>query len=303
MKWSNINEYFDDAELYLRLPLGTSMEIGIKVAPHHVEWKTLLQVAEVADEAEVFYQFWNFDHFYPINSDTNGPCLEAWVTLTGIAQATSRIRIGCMVNGVHYRHPAVLANMASALDIVSEARFELGLGAGWNELESGAYGIELGSLKERFDRFDEALTIVTSLLTQEETSFTGEYFTLKDARNEPKGPQQPLPICIGGTGEKRTLRSVARYASHWNLPICEDQMFKQKYDVLKQHCEKAGTDIEDIKVSTHVFIEEETQASSVISEVHHQNQLGIHQSILYFQPPINMKQVELLTEALTSEFH
>ena len=282
--------------------LEKHMEIGIKVAPHHVEWKSLLAVAELADQADIFTQFWNFDHFYPIKGDTNGPCLEAWVTLTGIAQATKRIRIGCMVNGVHYRHPAVLANMASALDIVSDGRFELGLGAGWNELESGAYGIELGSLKERFDRFDEALKVISSLLTEETTSFSGKYYTLHDARNEPKGPQQPLPICIGGTGEKRTLRSVAHHASHWNLPMFEDQLFKQKLDVLKTHCEKAGTNIEDIKVSTHVFIEEGTTAASVISEILHQNQSGIDQSILYFQPPIHLKQVQQLTDALMNEF-
>tara|TARA_B100000700_G_scaffold48837_1_gene51550 strand:- start:596 stop:1435 length:840 start_codon:yes stop_codon:yes gene_type:complete len=279
------------------------MEIGIKVAPHHVEWETLLAVSEIADQADIFSQFWNFDHFYPIKGDTDGPCLEAWVTLTGIAQATNRIRIGCMVNGVHYRHPAILANMASALDIVSQGRFELGLGAGWNELESGAYGIELGSLKERFDRFDEALIVINSLLTEESTSFSGEYYSLQEARNEPKGPQQPLPICIGGTGEKRTLRSVARHASHWNLPMFEDQLFKQKYEVLKTHCDNVGTNIEDIKVSTHVFVEEETTPNTVISEVLHQNRAGIDQSILYFQPPIDMSQVEQITSALLTEFH
>jgi len=279
------------------------MEIGIKIAPHHVKWETLLEVARIADQAEIFHQFWNFDHFYPIKGDTDGPCLEAWVTLTGIAQATNRIRIGCMVNGVHYRHPAVLANMASALDIVSQGRFELGLGAGWNELESGAYGIELGSLKERFDRFDEALIVINSLLTEESTSFSGAYYSLQEARNEPKGPQQPLPICIGGTGEKRTLRSVARHASHWNLPMFEDQLFKQKYEVLKTHCDNVGTNIEDIKVSTHVFVEEETTPNTVISEVIHQNRAGIDQSILYFQPPIDMSQVEQITSALLTEFH
>jgi len=278
------------------------MEIGIKVAPHHVEWERLLEVAQIADQVEIFDQFWNFDHFYPIKGDTDGPCLEAWVTLTGIAQATNRIRIGCMVNGVHYRHPAVLANMASALDIVSQGRFELGLGAGWNELESGAYGIELGTLKERFDRFDEALIVISSLLNKEKTSFSGKYYTLQDARNEPKGPQQPLPICIGGTGEKRTLRSVAHHATHWNLPVFEDQLFKQKYEVLKTHCENIGSNIEDIKVSTHVFVEEGTTAASVISEIVLQNQAGIDQSILYFQPPIHLKQVEQITNALMSEF-
>ena len=123
-----------------------------------------------------------------------------------------------LVTGIHYRHPAVLANMAAALDIVSGGRLELGIGAGWNEEESGAYGIELGTIKERFDRFEEACEVLVGLLSQETTDFDGKFYQLKDARNEPKGPQQPHPpICIGGSGEKRTLRITARYAQHWNF--------------------------------------------------------------------------------------
>ena len=129
----------------------------------------MLWVATHADANPVYSDFWNFDHFYPIYGDSSGPCLESWVTLSAIAQATSRIRIGCMVNGVHYRHPAVVANMASGLDIISDGRFELGLGAGWNQEESGAYGIHLGSLTQRFDRFDEALAVIFSLLHEERT--------------------------------------------------------------------------------------------------------------------------------------
>ena len=123
-----------------------------------------------------------------------------------------------LVTGIHYRHPAVLANMAAALDVISDGRLELGIGAGWNEEESGAYGIELGTIKERFDRFEEACEVLTSLLSKETTNFDGKYYQLKDARNEPKGPQRPHPpICIGGSGEKRTLRITARYAEHWNF--------------------------------------------------------------------------------------
>lgn len=108
--------------------------------------------------------------------------------------------------------------LASALDIVSGGRLELGIGAGWNEEESGAYGIELGSIKERVDRFEEAGQVLVGLLAQETTTFNGRYFQLEDAHNEPKGPQQPHPpICIGGSGEKRTLRITARYADHWNF--------------------------------------------------------------------------------------
>lgn len=103
------------------------------------------------------------------------------------------MRLGTLVTGIHYRHPAVLANMAAALDIISNGRLELGIGAGWNEEESGAYGIELGSMKERFDRFEEACEVLTSLLTTDCSDFQGRFYQLKGARNEPKGPQRPHP--------------------------------------------------------------------------------------------------------------
>lgn len=274
------------------------MELAIKIAPHHVTWETMLAAAQLADSSDVYDQFWNFDHFYPISGDTSGPCLESWVTLAGIAQATTRIRVGCMVNGMHYRHPAVLANMASALDIVSGGRFELGLGAGWNEEESDAYGINLGSLKERFDRFDEGLEVITSLLGNELTTFSGAYYQLAEARNEPKGPQQPLPVCIGGNGEKRTLRSVARFASHWNFPIFDIDELAHKLDVLAAHCADAGTDMAAIKISSHLFVTPETEASEIVEQAEQQREAGIHQAVAYFQPPIEMDAIERITEAL-----
>ena len=134
------------------------MQFGIKTSPQYTTWGDMLDVWRTADGIDVFESAWNFDHFYPINvPDRTGPCMEGWVTLTALAQATTRIRIGCMVTGTVYRHPAVLANMAATLDIVSNGRLELGLGAGWNLEECNAYGIDLGSVKERCDRFDEAL--------------------------------------------------------------------------------------------------------------------------------------------------
>lgn len=178
----------------------------------------MLAVWQAADDIDVFESGWTFDHFYPIFSDSAGPCLEGWTTLTALAQATRRLRLGTLVTGIHYRHPAVLANMAAALDVISDGRLELGIGAGWNEEESGAYGIELGSIRERFDRFEEACQVLIGLLSEETFNFDGKYYQLKDARNEPKGPQRPHPpICIGGSGEKRTLPLTARYAQHWNF--------------------------------------------------------------------------------------
>ena len=133
----------------------------------------------------MFESGWIFDHFYPIFSDSTGPCLEGWMTLTALAQATRRLRLGTLVTGIHYRHPAVLANMAAALDIISGGRLELGVGAGWNEEESGAYGIPLGSPSERSDRFEEACEVLVGLLSNETTTFEREVLPAD------RGPLQP----------------------------------------------------------------------------------------------------------------
>ena len=236
------------------------MRFAFKTSPQNTTWADMLPIWQTADDIEVYESGWTFDHFYPIFSDSTGPCLEGWITLTALAQATKRLRVGVLVTGIHYRHPAVLANMASALDIVSNGRLELGIGAGWNEEESGAYGIELGSIKERFDRFEEACQVLIGLLSQETTSFDGKFYQLKDARNEPKGPQKPHPpICIGGSGEKRTLRITARYAQHWNFVGGPPEEFARKRDVLASHCADIGRDPKEIMLSAHVRLERRPQ--------------------------------------------
>src|ERR1700743_469228 len=194
------------------------VRFAFKTANQSTSWADVLEVWRAADQIEVFDAGWNFDPFYPIDGNAGGPCLEGWMMLAALAQATSRLRMGTLVTGVHYRHPAVLANMLATLDTISAGRLEVGIGAGWNEEESGAYGIELGSPRERSDRFEEACAVLVGLLTQETTTFDGTYSQLAAARCEPKGPQRPHPpICIGGSGEKRTLRTTARYAQHWNF--------------------------------------------------------------------------------------
>ncbi len=194
------------------------MRFAFKTAPQNTTWADMLAVWQEADDTEIFESGWVFDHFYPIVGDSAGPCLEGWSVLTALAQATRRLRLGTLVTGIHYRHPAVLANMAATIDIISGGRLELGIGAGWNEEESGAYGIELGTRRERSDRFEEACQVLISLLSQPVTDFHGKHYQLNEARCEPKGPQRPHPpICIGGSGERRTLRTTALYAQHWNF--------------------------------------------------------------------------------------
>jgi alkanesulfonate monooxygenase SsuD/methylene tetrahydromethanopterin reductase-like flavin-dependent oxidoreductase (luciferase family) len=178
--------------------------------------------------------------------------MEGWITLTALLQETERLRGGVLVTGMLYRHPGVLANMASTLDITSGGRLELGVGAGWNEEECEAYGIDLGTMKQRFDRFEEGLAVLTGLLTRDRTTFEGRYYRLTDAMNNPKGPQQPLPICIGGAGLRRTLPLVARYAHHWNYgsPQMSIEDFRMRLEVLHKACAAEGRDPAEITVST-----------------------------------------------------
>src|ERR1700759_4460005 len=229
------------------------MRFAFKTSPQNTTWADMLAVWQAADDIEVYESGWTFDHFYPIFSDSDGPRLEGWTTQTARAQTPRRLRLGPLVTGIHYRLPAVLANMAAALDIISNGRLELGIGAGWNEEESGAYGIELGTIKERFDRFEEACEVLTSLLSKDTTTFDGKYYQLKDAYHEPKGPQKPHPpICIGGSGETRTLRITAKYAQHWNFVGGSPGEFARKPDLLSSHCADIGRDPSEILLSAHV---------------------------------------------------
>ena len=220
------------------------MRFALKTAPQHTSWRDMLAVWQAADDIEFYESGWTFDHFYPIFSDWTGPCLEGWVTTTALAQATRRLRVGVLVTGMPYRHPAVLANMAASLDVISDGRLELGLGAGWNQQEADAYGIDIGAnLTDRFDFFEESLEVVTRLLTEETADFDGRFLHLRGARCEPKPVQRPHPpICIGGGGEHRTLRAVARFAQHWNFPGGDAATFRHKVEVLHGHCEALGRD-------------------------------------------------------------
>ncbi len=273
------------------------MRFAFKTSPQNTNWVDMLEVWRAADDIELFESGWTFDHFYPIFSDSTGPCLEGWVTLTALAQATRRLRFGTLVTGIHYRHPAVLANMAATLDIVSGGRLELGLGAGWNEEESGAYGIALGTPKDRSDRFEEACEVVVGLLTQETTSFKGSFYELTDARCNPKPIQRPHPpICIGGNGERRTLRTAARFAQHWNFLGGTSEEFSQKRDVLHQHCADLGRDPAEILLSSHVRFEGDPAATAETAAA--LADVGAGLAIIVLRPPHSPEVLEPIAEAL-----
>jgi F420-dependent oxidoreductase-like protein len=276
------------------------MRFAIKTSPQHTTWADMLAVFREADGIELFESGWTFDHFYPIGAtDHNGPCLEGWVTLTALAQATTRLRVGNLVTGIHYRHPAVLANMAATLDIISDGRLELGIGAGWNEEESGAYGMELGTARERSDRFEEACEVLVSLLSNEITDFDGKYYQLREARNEPKGPQRPHPpICIGGSGERRTLRTAARFAQHWNYGGGTPAEFAHKRDVLYAHCEAVGRNPKEITLSSHVRFGADGDPRAVAESAAALGEAGVDLAIVVLPTPHTPAVLAPLADAL-----
>jgi F420-dependent oxidoreductase-like protein len=275
------------------------MNFGIKTPPQHCSWQDMLDIWRATDEVDVFSSCWNFDHFYPLVGDSNGPCMESWVTLTALAANTRRVRVGCMVQGTPYRHPAVIANMAATLDIVSDGRLNLGLGAGWHEDECAAYGIDLLPLKQRMDRFEESVQVVRSLLAQENTTFKGDYFELTNARCEPKGPQAGgPPIVIGGGGEKRTLRIAAMYADHWNLSFASPDQFRAKYQILQQHCADVGRDINEIECSVQIALvaDEDPQVSATVAA--QLGEAGVDTVIYTLRSPYRASIIEPLGRAL-----
>jgi len=273
---------------------------AIKTPPHHATWTQFLDLWLAADEFDVFESAWNWDHFYPLAPPYEGPNLEGWTMLAALAQATSRIRIGCMVNGMHHRHPAVSANMIATLDHISNGRFEFGIGAGWNEMESSAYGLELGTLTERSDRLEEGIEVIISLLSNDVTNHSGRYFTLTDAWCEPKCVQRPhAPIVVGGKGRKRTLRTAARLADQWDMTFPENPAdWSELNEVLLAHCEDVGRDPTEIKRSIHLGYEADSDPNELAEKADGFFAVGVDLVVWSLRGEVDHRRVEPLATAL-----
>jgi len=194
-----------------------------------------------------------WDHFYgATGKPDDAECLEAVALHAALAVATSKVRVGSLVYSIGYRHPAVLAKAITAIDLLSNGRADMGIGAGWAVVEYQAYGIPFPDVKTRMDQLEEGIQILRGLLHDEVTTFDGQHFSLVAARNEPRPAQAKLPIWIGGGGEKRTLRIAAQHADGWNVPFIAPEAFAHKNAVLDQHCEAVGRDPKAIKRAINV---------------------------------------------------
>lgn len=205
---------------------------------------------------------WLADHFMPNAKDTKQPWPEAWTTLAALAATLPRLRLGPLVTGNTYRHPAVLAKMAATVDHICEGRLVLGLGAGWQENEHRKYGLDFGTVGERLSRLEEACQVIKALLHEDSASFAGKHYQLQDAPLWPKPCQTRLPLMIGGGGEKVTLRIAAQYADEWNV-WGTPAVLQRKMAILDSHCERLGRDPAEIERSAvaMLFVTDDAEAA------------------------------------------
>ena len=206
--------------------------------------KDLILTAENAG----FDSFWVMDHFHQIKfvGGPDEPMLESWTTISALAGITTKIKLGTLVTGIVYRHPAILAKISATLDVLSKGRLFMGIGAAWNQEESFAYGVPFPSTRERLLRLEEVIQIIRKMWTKSTATFNGKYYQIKDAYCNPKPLQKPHPpIMVGGGGERNTLRIVAKYADACNL-FGSFETIKRKVSILNEHCKNVGRDYDSI---------------------------------------------------------
>lgn len=222
-------------------PKPIRLRFGIQTPNQDTTWEDVLATWKEA-ESLGFDSAWLYDHFAPIFGNFDGPVLEGWTTLAALAAETSRMRIGILVTGNTYRNPALLAKMATTVDHLSHGRLNLGIGAGWFEREHVAYGFRFGTAKERAERLEEALQVITKLWSEEHPTFSGTYYRLEKAPFAPGNVQKPRPpIVIGGQGKQWIVPLVARYADAWNaLPQIDPDGIRERRRIIEAECARIG---------------------------------------------------------------
>jgi F420-dependent oxidoreductase-like protein len=239
-------------------------------------------LAAVLDRAEAagIHSVWPMDHFFQIpaaGGPADDPMLEGWATIAWAAGRTRTLELGTLVTGVHYRHPGLLAKFATTLDVLSGGRAWIGIGAGWNEQESRGLGVPFPPLAERFERLEETLQILHQMLGGDAAPYAGRHYQLEQPLNVP-GPLRRMPILIGGAGEQKTLRLVARYADACNM---FDQLdLPRKFGVLRRHCEDAGRSYDAIVKTTFGILGEDRDLGRVTARFAALADLGVDLAII-----------------------
>ncbi len=231
------------------------MLIGVDVSQHQLTWDELLARTRFAEDAG-FESAWVFDHFTPLYGDPAGPCLEAYTLLAALAVATSRIRLGALVTGVTYRHPALLAAEVVTVDHVSGGRVNLGIGAAWHAAEHERLGIDFPAVRVRAERLEEAIQVCRRLWSEDDAAFDGRHFRLQGGYYNPKPVQRPHPpIWVGAGGERLTLPVAGRQADVWH-GFGPPGELARKLGIVRRAAEEAGRDPTEIACSTNLSLSE-----------------------------------------------
>jgi F420-dependent oxidoreductase-like protein len=228
-------------------------------------FETILGIATTAED-HGFDSVWVMDHLYQISmvGPKEDPMLEAYTLLSALAARTSRVSLGTMVTGVTYRNPALLAKIVTTLDVISSGRAILGIGAAWNDEEHAGFGFDFPSARERLDRLEEALQICRAMFTEVAPTFDGRYYRVHEVLNNPRPIRGRIPVLIGGSGEKRTLKLVARYGDACNL-FGDPDTVRHKLEVLERHCADVGRDPAEITKTVLLTVEDPASASDAVA--------------------------------------
>ncbi|MDQ3879522.1 MAG: TIGR03560 family F420-dependent LLM class oxidoreductase [Chloroflexota bacterium] len=250
------------------------IKLGILAWNQYTDWPSLEAVGKRVDELG-YDSLWTWDHLYPIVGSWEGPIFEGYLTLAAWACETKRTTLGLMVGANTFRNPALVAKMITTLDHISDGRAVLGIGAAWFEREHIAYGIHFGTgFGERLDRLDEAVEVMRGMLDGHRPTARGRFYQARDVRNDPPPVQQRLPLLIGGAGERKTLRTVARYADAWNVGGDADRI-RHKDEVLRRWCDEVGRDPSEIERTWQggsvIIRDTEAEARRVAAEVGRRN--------------------------------
>jgi F420-dependent oxidoreductase-like protein len=231
------------------VPQGWRQDV-VELADPVAQYEAMTQVARTADGLPAYDSIWVYDHFHTVPRPELQTTFEAWTTTAALGRDTQRVHVGQMVTCMGYRNPALLAKMASTVDVLSHGRLYCGIGAGWYEHEWLAYGYGFPETRDRMRAFREGVTIMMKMWTEERPTYSGEYYSIAEPINEPKGARQPHPaLWIGGSGEQVTLKLVAQYADACNIGG-DAATIRHKLDVLRQHCDAVGRPYDAIVKST-----------------------------------------------------
>lgn len=301
----------------LIVPQGWRMDL-VGIADPVEAYETMTRVAQLAEEVG-FDSIWLYDHFHTVPDPTQELTFECWTSTAALARDTKRVRIGQMVTCNGYRNPALLAKMASTVDVLSHGRLDFGIGAGWYEHEYRAYGYEYPPAPQRLRYLREAVQIIRKMWTEEEAVFEGSYYHLQGAINQPKGAQKPhIPLLIGGAGEKVTLKLVAQYADACNINNHDNAGLRRKLDILRGHCERVGRDYQEIRRTVEYSVavdrnqeeaERKAQERNIKPEtglvgtpgairqrLHELEEAGAQEVIVYLQDAAQLESIRLFGE-------